>query len=148
MLRLTPEQVLRRQPAAMTEFGHLVETFVDNECLKQLSWLREPVTAGHFRTREGAEVDLVLERDDGGVVGIEVKASAGPVRDKDLSGLRALRDLTGSNFVGGVVMHLGETSHRTRDGFVAVPADRLWTGARSPAHRDEPTPHDVGPGPT
>jgi hypothetical protein len=128
LLRLTPEQVMRREPAAMTEFGHLVETFVVNEVLKQASWLVEPITTGHFRTREGAEVDLVLERGDGGVVGLEVKASAGPLRDQDLAGLRTLRDLVGDRFVGGIVVHLGEVAHRTRDGFAVVPADRLWQG--------------------
>lgn len=30
---------------------------------------------GHWRTRDGAEVDFIIERDDGSVVAIEVKAA-------------------------------------------------------------------------
>ena len=32
---------------------------------KQASWLEEPVALGHGRTIEGAEVDLVVEQEDG-----------------------------------------------------------------------------------
>lgn len=37
LLHLTPEKLGRRQPAALTELGHLLETFVVNELLKQAS---------------------------------------------------------------------------------------------------------------
>jgi len=34
------------------------------------------VDVGHWRTRDGEEVDLVLERSDGGVIGIEMKTGS------------------------------------------------------------------------
>ena len=80
----------RRQPTAITELGHLLETFVVNEVLKQVSSLDERVACSHFRTRDGAEGDLVLETDDGAVIGIEVKASS-LVTATDFFGLRSLR---------------------------------------------------------
>jgi len=42
--------------------GGLLETFVVNEVLKQLSWSGEPIEAYHWRDDQGREVDLVLER--------------------------------------------------------------------------------------
>ncbi|NCD20610.1 MAG: ATP-binding protein, partial [Actinobacteria bacterium] len=43
LLRLTPEKLAGLDPAALTEFGHLLETFVVGEVRKQASWLDEPV---------------------------------------------------------------------------------------------------------
>ncbi len=40
LLRLSGEHLARRDPTALTEFGHLLETFVVGEILKQASWLR------------------------------------------------------------------------------------------------------------
>jgi uncharacterized protein len=45
--------------------------------------------AGYFRTEEGDEVDLVLERDDGQVIAFEIKAGT-RVSSDDLRGLRLL----------------------------------------------------------
>ncbi len=125
LLRLTPEKLGRRQPAALTELGHLLETFVVNELLKQASWLTPNVNAGHFRTKDGVEVDLVLERDDGAVVGVEVKAGT-RVPGGDLTGLRMLRDTVGDGFLGGVVLYLGQRSYTFEDRLHVVPVDRLW----------------------
>ena len=127
LLRLTREKLARRQPQALTEFGHLVETFAVGEIRKQVSWQESPVTIGHWRTRDGAEVDLVLERADGTVVGIEVKASS-RVSSADGRGLRSLADRLGEAWRGGVVLHLGyhtATLDQERT-IVATPLDVLW----------------------
>jgi hypothetical protein len=52
-------------------------TFAVGEILKQASWSDAPVAAGHFRTEAGDEVDLVLERDDGQAIAVEIKAAPG-----------------------------------------------------------------------
>jgi predicted AAA+ superfamily ATPase len=49
LLSLTPEKIAQDAPAALTEYGHLIETFAVEEILKQASWSEAPVTAGHFR---------------------------------------------------------------------------------------------------
>lgn len=75
----------------------------------------------HLRTRNGDhEVDLVVVRPDGAVVGIEVKmaASAG---DSDGKHLRWLRDQLGPRFVSGVILTTGPTAYRRLDGLVVVP---------------------------
>jgi hypothetical protein len=66
LLRLNPAKLATRNQSALTEFGNLLETFVVNEIMKQLSWLDQPFTIGHWRTHDGIEVDLVLEDEEGG----------------------------------------------------------------------------------
>lgn len=125
LLRLTPEKLARRDPAAMTEFGHVLETFVVGELLKEVSWTEEIAGHGHWRTRDGHEVDLVLETDDGGVIAFEVKA-ASRVGSEDFTGLRKLRDLLGDAFVAGVALYTGARSYTYEDRLHVMPIDRLW----------------------
>lgn len=126
LLRLSPERLAARTPTALTEFGHLLETFVVSELLKQVSWSDRVSGFGHWRTHDGDEVDLVLERDDGSVVAFEVKA-ASRVPGGGLSGLRKLRNALGPQFIGGVVLYIGERSYTYEDRIHVVPVDRLWS---------------------
>lgn len=125
LLRLTPDRLARLDPAALTEFGHLLETFVVGEIIKQVTWIDDPVEVGHWRTRDGDEVDLVLERRDGGVIGIEVKAGS-RVTQCDGRGLRKLRDLCGDSFVGGIVLTTGDLAYNLDSTIAVLPIDRLW----------------------
>lgn len=95
LLRLTSDKLARRDPTALTELGHLLETFVVGELTKQASWLDGVAGIGHWRTRDDDEVDLVVERDDGGVVAFEIKASQ-RVELRGLAPLRKLHDALGS----------------------------------------------------
>jgi hypothetical protein len=83
---------------------------------------------GHWRTYDGVEVDLVIERDDGAVVAFEVK-TAGRVPGDDFRGLRQRRDVLGDAFVAGVVLYTGERGYTYEDRLHALPIDRLWTAA-------------------
>lgn len=130
LLRLTPDKLAGLDPAALTDFGHLLETFVVGEVRKQASWLDQPVTLGHWRTSDGAEVDLVIEYADGTVLALEVKASErapGP----DFRGLRQLRDAVGPRFAGGIILTTGSRSYTYADRLHVMPIDRLWTPTRS-----------------
>lgn len=125
LLRLTAEKLARKDPTSLQQFGHLLETFVVGEVLKQASWLPSVAGTGHWRTHDGDEVDLVIETDDGRVVGLEVKA-AGRVAGKEFSGLRALRAALGDAFVAGVVLYTGERSYTYDDRLHVLPIDRIW----------------------
>ena len=57
-----------------TLYGQLLETFVYQELRRHASWREEPVTFHHFRDKDGAEVDIVLES-GGKLAGVEVKAA-------------------------------------------------------------------------
>ena len=126
LLRLTPDKLNRPEPTALQQFGHLLETFVVGEALKQVSWMDGVSAVGHWRTHDGAEVDLVIERDDGSVIGIEVKAGTRVAR-KDLAGLRVIRDTLGDAFSAGVALHTGARSYPADDRIHVLPIDRLWT---------------------
>jgi uncharacterized protein len=106
--------------------GHLFETFVVNEILKQLTWNHTMARAFHWRDRNGSEVDLILERNDGSIVGIECKL-ANDVDPDDFSGLRKLRDELGVRFVGGVVVHLGDRIRNFSDRLISVPVSSIWS---------------------
>ena len=124
--RLTPEKLARRDPTALTELGHLLETFVIGELLKQTSWVEGTAGIGHWRTRDGDEVDLVIERDDGAAVAFEVKASQ-RVDRRELAPLRKLRDATGSSFLAGIALHVGAQSYVADDRLHVFPVDALWS---------------------
>ena len=126
LLRLTPDKLTRLDPASLTDFGHLLETFVVGEIRKQASWLDEPVTLGHWRTSDGAEVDVVIEYDDGTVVAIEVKASE-RAPGGDFRGLGQLRAALGPRFAAGIILTTGTRSYTYADRLHVMPIDRLWT---------------------
>jgi predicted AAA+ superfamily ATPase len=107
----------------------LLETFVAGELRKQASWLDEPVTLGHWRTSDGAEVAVVAEFDDGAVIAFEVKANERAVAS-DLRGLTQLRDALGPRFRAGVVLTTGRRSYTYDDRLHVMPIDRLWQPVR------------------
>ncbi len=71
------------------------------------------------------EVDIVLERDDGMIAGIEVKASA-TVRSGDFAGLRTLAEACGERFAYGVVLYDGAEIVPFADNLAAAPLSCLW----------------------
>lgn len=125
LLDVTVAGVERRSPSTLTELGHLMETFVVNELLKQISWLPEVVRSGHYRTHDGQEVDLVLQAPGGDVVGVGVKAGERVTRT-DAAPLARLRDKLGDRFRGGIVLHTGPFATTLDDRIVSAPIDRLW----------------------
>ncbi len=105
--------------------GQLLETFVFQELRRQASWHEDEIRFHHYRDKEGAEVDIVLERGVGQVAGVKVKASA-TVTASDFRGLRKLKDDAGDRFVVGVVLYDGEMSVGFGDGLYAIPIRNLW----------------------
>jgi predicted AAA+ superfamily ATPase len=108
--------------------GQLLETFVLQELRRQASWRDEPISFFHFRDRDAAEVDIVLERGAREVAGVEVKASA-TVTSADFRGMSKLREASGDRFVAGVVLYDGEITASFGDRFFAVPVRALWETA-------------------
>jgi len=106
--------------------GRLAETFVINELTKQASWLEPAPRSYHYRTRGGAEVDLVLEHPDGRVVGVEVKL-AGKLPRRATSGLQALKEDVGKNFHLGVILYSGAQPLPLGERLLALPFSALWT---------------------
>jgi predicted AAA+ superfamily ATPase len=105
--------------------GPLVETFIVNEVAKQASWSPFPLRLHHWRVSQGAEVDLVAERTNGLVIGIEAK-STDAVDLGDFRGLITLRDQLGRDFVHGFVFYTGTRSLSFGDRLTALPISALW----------------------
>jgi predicted AAA+ superfamily ATPase len=80
---------------------------------------------GHLRTRGGdREIDIIVERDDGKVVAIEVKLAA-TVNDGDVRHLRWLKSQIGDDLLDAVVVTTGQDAYRRKDGVAVVPAALL-----------------------
>jgi predicted AAA+ superfamily ATPase len=105
--------------------GQLLETFAFQELRRQASWYGESVEFFHYRDKDGAEVDIVIERGARALAGIEIKASA-TVTGADFRGLRRLKEASGKRFVAGVVLYDGEACASFGDGMYAVPLRALW----------------------
>ncbi|MDR5699215.1 ATP-binding protein [Agromyces aerolatus] len=125
LLRLSPAKLASLDPTALTEFGHLLETFVVGELRKQISWFEERVMSGHWRLSDADEIDFVIEFDDGRVLAFEVKA-AERVAGRDFKALRLLRDALGSRFIAGIALSTGRRSYSYEDRLHVMPIDRLW----------------------
>lgn len=112
--------------------GGLLEAFVTMEITKQAGWSASAPTLHHFRTHDDEEVDLVLERRSGALVGIEVK-SAATVTNADFKGLRALAEAAGSHFHRGLVLYTGTDVVPFGPRLHAVPVEALWRWGAGPA---------------
>ncbi len=108
-----------------TLFGPLLESFAVSEVLKLMTASDQHLTPYHFRDQQMHEVDLVLERDDGMIAGVEIKASA-TVRSGDFAGLRSLAEACGPRFAQGVVLYDGTGLVPFGDRLAAAPLSALW----------------------
>ena len=106
-------------------FGSLLESFVFSEVMKLVTASDTELTPHHFRDQQMHEVDIVLERDDGMVAGIEVKAPA-TVRSGDFAGLRYLAEACGERFANGIVLYDSTDFVPFGDRLAAVPMSCLW----------------------
>lgn len=79
----------------------------------------------HLRTRGGEhEIDLIVERDDGRVVALEVKLTA-LVGGEDLRHLRWLAERIGPDLLDAAVITTGTEAYRRPDGIAVIPAALL-----------------------
>jgi predicted AAA+ superfamily ATPase len=98
---------LERAVFDKTRFGATLESWVFGELLKALSLSDQGWRIYHYRDKDRAEVDFVLENPLREVIGIEVKASSS-INLADFRGLIKLRDWLGQQFLSGVLLYDGE----------------------------------------
>ena len=118
---LTPQRIA----ADRALFGAILETFVFSEILKLSSWTGANYQFFHFRDKEQNEVDIVIEDDEGSIVGIEVKAAA-TVQGSDFNGLRKLAEASGKRFILGLVLCDYEKVVPFGDRLFATSISSLW----------------------
>ena len=107
------------------KLGSLLESFVYGEIAKAIALSDDMTSVSHYRDKDGVEVDMVLERSPGAVVGIEVKAAATAL-PRDFRGLQRLKETVGDRFACGIVLHDGERILQTAPGLFAMPVRMLW----------------------
>lgn len=112
-------------PQAGTMLGHLYESLV-TLCVRVPAQAAEAQVA-HLRTRNGDhEIDLVLIRDDGRVLAIEIKLST-TITDQDTRHLRWLADRLGDRLLDAIIINTGPYAYRRPDGIGVVPLGLLTT---------------------
>ena len=107
MLRLNTERIRRDADRS----GKLLESFAFNELASLVDAGDGQYEIYHYRNREKREIDFIVTRDDGALLGIEVKAAATAQRD-DFRHLEWFRDRIAGRkrpFVG-IVPYSGKTA--------------------------------------
>ncbi len=123
VLRLDVDSVLRDGDL----LGRLLDTFVVAQLRAELPVTLTRPRLYHVRQQQGRfEVDLLAELAGGGLVGVEIKATASP-GPADARHLAGLRDRYPDTFVAGVVLHTGPRAYGLGERLMAVPISALWT---------------------
>lgn len=106
--------------------GKIIETFVFNELSTFVDVSDGEFSMTHYRDRAGREVDFIIERDDGAVLGIEVKAGSN-VGAGDFKHLLWLQKNLNSEYPFiGVVLYTGSHVLPFGKNLWAVPMGNLW----------------------
>ncbi len=106
--------------------GRIVDTFVASQLRPELGLGIQPVEMFHLRQDGRREIDLILERRDGALLAIEVKAATS-VDPTDARHLIWLRDqLSADQFRVGIVFYTGAHVLQLSERIWAVPICALW----------------------
>ncbi len=109
--------------------GAVLENFVAVELTKSLSLFTD-INLFHFRTSDNKEIDFVLERNNGDIVGLEVKNSM-TVKSDDFRQLRLLSQKLNEKFIRGIVLYRGNKILPFDKNMLALPIDVLWTKTKN-----------------
>ena len=108
------------------EHGPFLETVVATELQRLFGWSdSRPLRLLHWRMNERREVDLVVERGDGKVLALEVKAARQLTKDAG-QGIQAFRHEHPDTFHRGFVIHAGDRIERLDENIWALPVSALW----------------------
>lgn len=107
------------------QLGLLLEGLVVSELRKQSTWSDQDFDLYHYRDRDKNEVDVVVELDDGRVIGIEVKAHRSH-KPEHFKGLAKLADRIGDRFLAGIVLNTAPDGFRLNERMMALPIAALW----------------------
>lgn len=106
--------------------GKLLEMFVFNQLAVHLDVHENLYQLTQYRDGEKREVDFIVEREDGAVLGIEVKA-ASVIAKSDFRHLIWFRKnmVPRQEFIG-IVLYTGEHIASFGEGLWVVPMSSLW----------------------
>lgn len=107
--------------------GKLMETFVFQQLSAHIDANAQPHTLWHYRDREKREIDFVIERDDGALLTVEVKAGAAVSSDAFRHIKWFKTHLAKERDVKSIVLYTGEHVLSFGDNSWAVPMSCLWS---------------------
>jgi predicted AAA+ superfamily ATPase len=93
-------------------YGELFESFFINECIKLNSYFERDFSFSYLATRDGVEIDLVVQRPGAPLLLVEIKSTT-QIQDRHLTALKTLgSELSGAERicvarVGQAEMHDG-----------------------------------------
>ena len=121
LLGSLPEEIKAKRPEI---YGFVLENFVATELKKQLALMDDGILY-HLRTSDLKEIDFVVEKRNGDLLAIEVKASHTVMPD-DFRHIRFLEKALPDKFVRGIVLYSGEKTIEFGKNLFAVPLTALW----------------------
>jgi len=87
-------------------WGRLLENFVMMELLKQSTWSKLNLKLYHYRSPSGQEIDFLIERSDGKITAIEVKATS-KITATDFKHIKSFEQENKTKFLRGIVFYTG-----------------------------------------
>ena len=108
--------------------GKLIETFVFHE-LAALIDMNNTYRLFQYRDRVDREIDFLVEREDGALLGIEVKAGHSVSKD-DFKAQKWFEEniVKNNNSYRGIVLYSGDRTIPFGENMLAVPTAALWMG--------------------
>jgi predicted AAA+ superfamily ATPase len=106
-------------------WGRILENFVFMEMLKQSSWSDFNLSLYHYRTASGQEIDFIIERNDGMLIAVEVKATS-KIEVSDFNHIKSFAEETGNKFLRGVLFYTGSEIIPFSKNLIALPINTLW----------------------
>ncbi|MCL2380264.1 MAG: ATP-binding protein [Treponema sp.] len=123
VLGWNPKEVFMNQDRS----GKLIETFVFSE-LAALVDLENKYNLFQYRDRTDREIDFLVEREDGAMLGIEVKAGHNVSKD-DFTPQKWFAEniLKNKSAYTGLVVYSGDRTIQFGENMLALPIAALWT---------------------
>lgn len=107
--------------------GKLVETFVFNELSAQIDHQRGMYKLFHYRDHQKREIDFIIERKDGSLLCLEVKAGA-TVGSSDFKHITWFKEnIAKARPCHGIILYAGERQIAFGPDLLAVPLAALWS---------------------
>ncbi len=105
--------------------GPILESFIYSELRKQADWLDHDLQFFHYRDKDQYEVDIIIQNNEGNLLGFEIKLAAS-VSEKYFKGLKRFQSQYPTKLIGGYVFYDGERTLSFGDNLKAVPIQALW----------------------
>ena len=108
------------------QLGKLVETFIFNEISAQIDVNPYEYKLFHYRDKQKREIDFLVERDDGSILGIEVK-SGSAVDRKSFNHLQFFKErIAGERPFISIVLYSGNDVLSYGNDMWIIPISALW----------------------